>query len=64
MKGVVLDFNEDTSRGIIAADDGRRYEFAGINWLSERYPGSGIMWTLRPRTSEQKTFTWIPASTR
>ncbi|MAY35387.1 MAG: hypothetical protein CMN84_04725 [Spongiibacteraceae bacterium] len=42
MKGVVLDFNEDTSRGIIAADDGRRYEFAGINWLSERYPGSGM----------------------
>lgn len=42
MKGVVLDFNEDTSRGVIAAEDGCRYEFAGINWLSERYPGSGM----------------------
>lgn len=42
MKGVVLTFNDDTSRGIISADDDRRYEFAGANWRSERYPGSGM----------------------
>ncbi len=42
MKGVVLIFNDDTSRGIISADDGKRYEFAGLNWRSERFPGSGM----------------------
>lgn len=42
MKGVVLTFNGDTSHGIISADDGKRYEFAGANWRSERYPGCGM----------------------
>lgn len=42
MKGVVLAFNEDTSSGVISAEDGHRYHFAGANWRSERYPGSGM----------------------
>ncbi|MFT5032977.1 MAG: TM2 domain-containing membrane protein YozV [Bermanella sp.] len=42
MKGVVLTFNDDTSHGIVSAADGKRYDFAGANWRSERYPGSGM----------------------
>ncbi|WP_372750557.1 TM2 domain-containing protein, partial [Litorivivens sp.] len=42
LKGVVLDFDEDTSRGIISALDSHRYEFEGNNWLSERFPGPGM----------------------
>lgn len=42
IKGVVLDFNEDTSVGVISATDGHRYEFTGANWLSERFPGAGM----------------------
>tara|TARA_R100000687_G_C6433287_1_gene156806 strand:+ start:291 stop:743 length:453 start_codon:yes stop_codon:yes gene_type:complete len=42
VKGVVLTFSDDTSQGIISADDGKRYEFAGVNWRSERFPGCGM----------------------
>lgn len=42
MKGVVLDFQEDTSSGVISAEDGQRYRFSGSDWLAERYPGGGI----------------------
>ncbi len=42
MKGVVLTFNDDTSQGIISADDGQRYAFKGVDWRSERYPGCGM----------------------
>ncbi len=42
MKGVVLDFSDDTSEGLISAEDGHRYSFKGIDWRPDRFPGSGM----------------------
>ncbi|MBQ0760183.1 MAG: TM2 domain-containing membrane protein YozV [Zhongshania sp.] len=42
MKGKVLDFNTATSQGVIAGEDGKRYNFAGSEWKSEGNAGAGL----------------------
>jgi TM2 domain-containing membrane protein YozV len=41
MKGSVLDFDVSMSSGLIAGDDGARYEFAGIEWKGQGLPIPG-----------------------
>ncbi len=41
MKGQVLEFSIQRGSGVIAAEDGQRYEFAGSEWKGEGVPGQG-----------------------
>jgi len=41
MKGSVLDFSVATSVGLIAGDDGVRYEFPGTEWKAQGLPTAG-----------------------
>ena len=50
MKGVVLAFNEDTTDGIISAEDGHRSSFAGI---ISREGIAGLIEHLRQKNIEQ-----------
>ncbi|ABB45111.1 TM2 [Sulfurimonas denitrificans DSM 1251] len=38
MKGKILDFNTQSSSGVISADDGNRYNFNTSEWKSEKSP--------------------------
>ncbi|WP_295870525.1 TM2 domain-containing protein [uncultured Zhongshania sp.] len=42
MKGKILDFNATTSQGVIAGDDGKRYNFEAAEWKSEGFAGAGL----------------------
>ncbi|WP_151813863.1 DUF805 domain-containing protein [Acinetobacter ursingii] len=41
MKGKILDFSIQTNTGIISADDGKRYNFAGTEWKEHVMPARG-----------------------
>jgi len=38
MKGKILDFNIQSSSGVISADDGNRYNFSTSEWKSDKSP--------------------------
>ena len=38
MKGKILDYNFQESRGIISADDGNRYSFENSQWKGTQSP--------------------------
>ena len=40
MKGKILDFNIQSSSGVISADDGQRYNFSSAEWKSEKSPAA------------------------
>lgn len=42
MKGVVLDWNENASNGLIRGDDGIRYKFDKNSWSSAKTPKVGV----------------------
>ena len=42
MKGKILNFDVQASRGAIAGDDGNRYNFSGSEWKSEGFPKTGM----------------------
>ena len=42
MKGKILDFNAATSQGVIAGEDGKRYNFNGAEWKSEGSASTGL----------------------
>lgn len=42
MKGKILDFNATTSQGVIAGEDGKRYNFDAAEWKSEGFAGAGL----------------------
>lgn len=42
MKGKILDFNAATSQGVIAGEDGKRYNFNGAEWKSEGSASNGL----------------------
>ena len=42
MRGRVLGFDPDTNTGAISGDDGRRYDFARIEWHGRTNPTHGI----------------------
>lgn len=41
MKGKILDFSIQTNTGIISAEDGKRYSFAGNEWKEQAIPARG-----------------------
>lgn len=41
MKGYVLDYSVQAGVGVITADDGNRYEFAGTEWRDSSFPIRG-----------------------
>jgi TM2 domain-containing membrane protein YozV len=41
MKGTLLDFSVQQNSGLIAADDGARYSFAGTDWNATQLPTPG-----------------------
>ena len=41
MIGTILDVDPKTNAGILRADDGQRYRFAGPEWKSSRRPANG-----------------------
>jgi len=41
MKGKILDYNPQESRGLISADDGNRYYFINSEWKSDKAPKIG-----------------------
>ncbi|WP_151981082.1 DUF805 domain-containing protein [Acinetobacter guerrae] len=41
MKGKILDFSIQTNTGIISAEDGKRYNFAGNEWKEQAIPVRG-----------------------
>ena len=41
MRGVLLHYNDGTQQGLIRAEDGNRYAFAGSEWRSDRRPVVG-----------------------
>lgn len=41
MEGYVLDYSVQSGTGIILADDGRRFEFAGTEWRDSSFPIRG-----------------------
>lgn len=42
MKGIVLDFSLQQSRGLISASDGRRYKFVASSWNPDQPPRQGV----------------------
>lgn len=40
MKGKVLNYNIQDSKGIISADDGKRYNFTNSEWKGEQSPAA------------------------
>ena len=42
MKGKILDFNATTSQGVIAGEDGKRYNFGAAEWKGEGFAGAGL----------------------
>lgn len=49
MKGNVIGFDPETNTGAISGHDGRRYEFATLDWLShEHKPGHGDLVDFAP----------------
>ena len=42
MKGQILDFNIQSSSGLISAEDGKRYSFAASEWKDAKLPNKGM----------------------
>ena len=41
MNGTILDYSVQTSSGLIAGDDGNRYDFVGAEWKDQAIPNRG-----------------------
>lgn len=41
MKGRILDFSVQSGQGVIAGDDGKRYQFQGSDWKANSTPTAG-----------------------
>ena len=41
MNGTILDYSVQTSSGLIAGDDGNRYNFVGAEWKDQAIPNRG-----------------------
>ena len=48
MKGNVIGFDSDTNTGAISGHDGRRYDFATVDWHSSRRPVHGDLVDFAP----------------
>lgn len=41
MKGTILDYTLQQSKGLISAEDGQRYHFTNAEWKSSEFPAAG-----------------------
>ena len=42
MNGQILDYSAQTNSGLIAGDDGNRYNFVGAEWKDQAIPNRGM----------------------
>ena len=42
MNGQILDYSPQTNSGLIAGDDGNRYNFVGAEWKDQAIPNRGM----------------------
>ena len=60
MKGDVLDFSIQTGSGLISAEDGKRYSFAGAEWKGAKPPVFGMKVDFGIQGEKAVALVWSP----